>query len=100
VSQRTREIGVRMALGAEPRSVYKMILEDAGRLAVVGVGIGLVAAVLLARLADKLLFGVASWDAPTLAAVAVLLLACALSAAFLPAQRAASLDPVDVLRAE
>jgi ABC-type lipoprotein release transport system permease subunit len=59
-----------------------------------------VAAVLLARLADKLLFGVASWDAPTLAAVAVLLLACALSAAFLPAQRAASLDPVDVLRAE
>jgi macrolide transport system ATP-binding/permease protein len=100
VSQRTREIGVRMALGAEPRSVYKMILEDAGRLAVVGVGIGLVAAVLLARLAGKLLFGVASWDAPTLAGVALLLLACALSAAFLPARRAASLDPVDVLRAE
>ncbi len=100
VSQRAREIGVRMALGAEPRSVYKMILGDAGRIAAVGVGLGLVAAVLLARVADKLLFGVASWDAPTLAAVALLLLLCALSAAFLPARRAASLDPVEVLRAE
>jgi macrolide transport system ATP-binding/permease protein len=100
VSQRTREIGVRMALGAEPRSVYRLVLEDAGRLAVVGAVIGLVAAVLLARLAGNLLFGVASWDASTLAGVALVLLACALSAAFFPARRAASLDPVDVLRAE
>jgi macrolide transport system ATP-binding/permease protein len=100
VGQRTREIGVRMALGAEPADVYRMILRDAGWLIIVGVAIGLACAVVAAKLAGKMLFGVASWDAATLAGVAVVLAACSFAAAYAPARRAAALDPVDVLRAE
>ncbi len=100
VSQRTREIGVRMALGAPPRSVYQLILKDAGWLIAVGIASGLICAVIAATLMHKLLFGVESWDVPTLCGVALVLGLCALCAAFVPARRAASLDPVEILRAE
>jgi len=100
VSQRTREIGVRMALGAPPRCVYQLILKEAGWLIAVGIASGLICAVIAATLMHKLLFGVESWDAPTLCGVASVLGLCALCAAFVPARRAASLDPVEVLRAE
>jgi macrolide transport system ATP-binding/permease protein len=100
VSQRTREIGVRMALGAPPRSVYQLILKDAGWLIAVGIASGLICAVIAAMLMHRLLFGVESWDVPTLFGVSLVLGLCALCAAFVPARRAASLDPVEVLRAE
>jgi predicted permease len=100
VSQRTREIGVRMALGAQPGTVYKLILGDAGWLTVGGIVIGLACSVGAAALMRGLLFGVRPWDVPTLAGVAILLGLCALLASYLPAKRAASVNPVDALRAE
>jgi predicted permease len=100
VSQRTRELGIRLALGAQPRAVYQLVMKEAGRLAVAGIAIGLACAVAAATLMRGLLFGVRSWDASTLLAVAVVLGASALLASYVPARRAASLDPVDVLRSE
>jgi predicted permease len=100
VSQRTREIGVRMALGAQSNSVYQLILKEAGWLTVGGIIIGLVCSVASATLMRKLLFGVTSWDVPTLAAVAAVLGISALLASYVPARRAASVNPVDALRTE
>jgi predicted permease len=100
VSQRTREIGVRMALGAQRSSVYKLILRQAGWLTVAGVSVGLVCAVGASLLMRTILFGVRAWDVPTLAAVAVVLSAASLAASFLPAHRAASVNPTEALRAE
>jgi predicted permease len=100
VSQRTREIGVRMALGAQPTSVYRLILKDAGWLTALGIVVGLGCSVAAATLMRKVLFGVESWDLPTLAGVAAVLGLFALLASYIPAHRAASLDPVEVLRAE
>jgi predicted permease len=100
VSQHTREIGVRMALGAERASVYRLILKEAGWLTTLGIGIGLVASLAAATLLRGLLFSVRSWDIPTLAAVAAVLAASALFASFLPARRAASVNPMEALRAE
>ena len=100
VSQRTREIGIRMALGAQRKSVYQLILKEAGWLAGAGIAIGLGCAVAAATLIRNLLFGVSSWDIPTLAAVAVVLGLSALLASFIPARRAASVNPVNALRAE
>jgi predicted permease len=100
VSQRTREIGVRMALGAEPGSVYRLIMREAAWLAAVGIGAGLACSVAALRLIRGLLFGVEPWDVPTLAAVAALLAVAAMSASYFPARRAASVDPVEALRAE
>jgi macrolide transport system ATP-binding/permease protein len=100
VSQRTREIGVRMAMGAERRTVYRMVLTEAGWLIVIGVGLGLVVSVPAGLLMRNLLFGVRAWDAPTLAAVAAVLAIAALLASFLPARRAASVSPAEALRAE
>jgi len=100
VSQRTREIGVRMALGAQRGSVYKMVMRQAGWLTAMGLGIGLVCSVGASLLIRKLLFGVQAWDAPTLAAVAVVLGMSAMAASFLPAHRAASVNPTEALRAE
>ncbi len=100
VSQRTREIGVRMALGAQRGSVYQMVMRQAGRLTLIGVGLGLVCAVGSSMLMRKVLFGVAAWDASTLAGVATVLGLAALLASFLPARRAASVNPCDALRAE
>jgi predicted permease len=100
VSQRSREIGIRMALGAQTGSVYRLILKEAGWLTAVGIGIGLAGAVAAATLMRDLLFGVRSWDAATLASVAAVLGVAALLASFIPAHRAASVNPVDALRAE
>jgi predicted permease len=100
VSQRTREIGVRMALGAQRSSVYKMVMREAGWLTAAGVGIGLISAVGASLLMRKLLFGVAAWDAATLTGVAVVLGLASLAASFLPAYRAASVNPMEALRAE
>ena len=100
VSQRTREIGVRMALGAGRGTVSRMVLREAGRLAVAGIAVGLACAVGAAMLMRGLLFGTAPWDATTLAAVAAVLGACTLLASYIPARRAASVNPMDALRAE
>lgn len=100
VSQRTREIGVRMALGAQRATVYSLILREAGTLAAIGIATGLLASIAAATMMKTLLFGTRTWDIPTLLGVATLLAVSALSAAFLPAHRAASINPVEALRAE
>jgi predicted permease len=100
VSQRTREIGVRMALGAEERSVYRMVLREAGWLTIVGIVVGAGGAVAAATAARKLLFGVSSWDAQTLLAVALAMGLAAVAASLSPARRAARVNPVEALRAE
>jgi ABC-type antimicrobial peptide transport system permease subunit len=100
VSQRTREIGVRMALGAQRSSVYQMIMKQAGWLTGIGVSVGLMCAVGASLAMRNVLFGVAAWDVPTLAAVAAVLSIASLIASFLPAWRAARVNPCEALRAE
>jgi predicted permease len=100
VSQRTREIGVRMALGAQRSTVYQMVMRQAGWLTLLGVGAGLACSIGASWLMRKLLFGVQAWDVSTLFGVALLLAGAALVASFLPARRAASVNPSDALRAE
>jgi macrolide transport system ATP-binding/permease protein len=100
VSQRTREIGVRMALGAQRGSVYRLILKEAGWLAALGIFLGLVCSVAAATLMRKLLFGTQATDVPTLAAVAAVLAVSALAASYIPARRAVKVDPVVALRYE
>jgi ABC-type antimicrobial peptide transport system permease subunit len=100
VSQRTREIGVRMALGAQRSSVYKLVMQQAGQLTALGVGVGLLCSVGASLMMRKLLFGVEAWDIPTLTAVAVVLSISALLASYVPARRAASVNPTEALRAE
>jgi macrolide transport system ATP-binding/permease protein len=100
VTQRTREIGVRLALGAERRTVYELILGEAGRLVLAGLVLGAVASVASGLLMRTLLFGTEPWDVPTLAGVAVVLAVAALVASFIPARRAASVDPIEALRSE
>ncbi len=100
VSQRTREIGVRMAFGAQRSSVYRLILGEAGRLAVVGIALGLLGSLAVTTLLHSLLFRVASWDPATLAAVAIVLGSSALIASWLPARRAARVDPIVALHEE
>ena len=100
VSRRTREIGVRMALGAQRGAVYRLILGEAGLVAAAGIVVGIGASIASAALIRNLLFGVEAWDLPTLIAVSFALAVCALSAGYLPARRAASVDPAETLRAE
>ncbi len=100
VSQREREIGVRMALGAQRSSVYRLVLSEAGKLAAWGIAAGIVASLATATLLRSLLFGVQTWDIGILCAVSALLAASALLASYLPARRAASIQPVIALRAE
>jgi predicted permease len=100
VSQRTREIGVRMALGAQRSTVYNLVLGEAGRLIACGLALGLAGSVGVAMLMGKLLFGVQAWDAGTLVSVAVVLGAAAMMASYIPARRAASVNPTEALRAE
>jgi predicted permease len=100
VSQRTREIGIRIALGARRSSVYRLILQEAGGLIAVGIVIGIGCSLAAAALMRGLLFGVQPWDPPTLAGVAIVLGMAAMLASYLPARRAVSVNPVEALRAE
>jgi macrolide transport system ATP-binding/permease protein len=100
VSQRRREIGVRMAMGAQRRAVYRLILKEAGRPTGIGIGAGLLCSVATASLMRKALYGTQPWDVGTLAGVAVTLAISALLASYIPARRAALVDPVEALRAE
>ena len=100
MSQRTREIGVRMALGADRRDVSRMVLRQGMILAGIGVVVGLVAAVGLTRVMSSFLFGVEATDPVTFAVVATLLVAVALVASYLPALRASRTDPLEALRFE
>ena len=100
VSQRTREIGVRMALGAQRGSVYQLILKEGARLAVWGIAAGIACSLAATLLLRSILFGVQSWDIATLATVAIVLAAASLLASYIPAHRAASINPVEALRAE
>jgi putative ABC transport system permease protein len=100
VSQRTREIGVRMALGARVERVVRLVVGQGMRLAAIGVTIGVAAALLLGRLIASLLYGVGSHDVATFAGVVVVLLGSAALACWVPARRAARVDPVVALHAE
>jgi len=100
VSQRTREVGIRMALGADRGDVMKMITRQGMRLAAIGVGIGLVLALALARVLSSLLIGVSGYDVPTFLLVPTLLAVVALVACYLPARRATKVNPLIALRYE
>jgi putative ABC transport system permease protein len=100
VSQRRREFGVRLALGAERRDVLRMVIAQGMRLVAGGIVLGLIAAALGARLLSSLLFGVGSADALTFVTVAGLVGVVALVAAWLPARRATAIDPAITLRAD
>ena len=100
VSRRTQEIGVRMALGAQLGSVRRMILGQTLRLTLLGVGIGLAGAFVVARFLTSLLFGVGVYDPVTFLGVAALLIVVALAASYIPARRAMRVDPIVALRYE
>jgi len=100
VSQRTHEIGVRMALGADPRGIQRLVVVESLRVVLMGVTLGLVGAVIVSGILGSLLYDVKPRDPLTLAAVTILLLAVSLAAACIPARRAARVDPVLALRAE
>jgi putative ABC transport system permease protein len=100
VSQRTHEIGIRMAVGARPRDVFAMIMGHGMKLALIGVGIGLIGAFALTRLMASMLFGVAPTDAMTYGSIAALLIGVALLACYLPGRRATKVEPTISLRYE
>ena len=100
VSQREREIGVRMALGAQRASVYRLILTEAGKLAAWGIGAGIFCSLAATNLLRSMLFGVQPWDIAILASVAFVLAVSALLASYVPAHRGASIQPIVALRSE
>jgi putative ABC transport system permease protein len=100
VAQREQEIGLRMALGASRGNVVKLILKEAMTLAFVGLGLGLVGAFFVGRAMHSTLYGVGSLDYGAIAGVAVVLLSASLVASWLPARRAASVQPMKALRAD
>jgi len=100
VNQRQLEIGIRMALGASPGLVQRMVLGETMRMAAAGVAIGLVGGLALTRLASSLLYGVTASDPLTFAAVVVILTGVAGLAGFVPAWRAARIEPMSALRTD
>ena len=100
VRQRTREIGVRMALGAGPASVRRQVLHDAMMLALPGAAIGLLLALPATRTLSGMLFGVAPLDPMTFLSVPLVLVVAAVAAAYVPARRATRVDPVDAIRTD
>lgn len=100
VAERTREIGVRMALGASAATVQRMVVGQGAKVVAIGVGIGLIAAALSSRALGSILFGVSALSPLVYAAMALLLLGVALVATYLPARRASTVDPMESLRAD
>jgi len=100
VAQRTREIGVRMAMGAAPERVFRMVLGQGARLSVLGIGIGLAGSLVVSRLISSFLYQVPSTDPITFGGVSVLLILVALLACYVPARRATRVDPMTCLREE
>jgi ABC-type antimicrobial peptide transport system permease subunit len=100
VAERTREIGVRMALGATAAAVRRMVVAQGARVVAVGVVVGLIASFAATRALASFLFGVAALDGPTFTAMAVLMLMIGAVAAYVPARRASRVDPIQALRAE
>jgi ABC-type antimicrobial peptide transport system permease subunit len=100
VGQQTREIGIRIALGAQRGDVMRLVLGDGVKMALTGVAVGLAAAVGLTRLMTSVLFGVSATDPLTFGGVALLLALVALAAAYIPARRATRVDPLVALRYE
>jgi ABC-type antimicrobial peptide transport system permease subunit len=100
VVQRTHEFGIRMALGAAPQRVLGIVLKDAGILGAIGIGTGLIAAVVLSRFADSIVYGISTRDPLTFITTSLLLGCVALAAALIPALRASRLDPNVALRQE
>ena len=99
-AQRTRELGIRLALGAQPRDVLRLILRDGVRLSAVGVGVGVVGALVASRVVSSMLFGITPTDPLTFTAVVSILGSAALLACYIPARRATRVDPVIALRQE
>jgi putative ABC transport system permease protein len=100
VTRRTHEIGVRIALGAEPIDVIRLVLEQGGRIAWLGILIGVIAALSIERALSSLLFEVSATDPATFALATLLLFLVALAACYIPALRAANVDPMVALRYE
>jgi putative ABC transport system permease protein len=100
ISRRTHELGVRMALGAHPRDILRLVLGETARLTISGLAVGVILAILCARLAAAQLYGVIPTDPAGLAGVAVLLLMVAFVASYIPARRAMRVDPMVALRHE
>ena len=100
LSQRTRELGVRMALGAEARDVLGMVLRHGVGLASIGIGLGLVAAFGLSRFLGSMLYGISPTDPVTLAGISIFMLLVVLAACYIPARRATRIDPMTALRFE
>jgi ABC-type antimicrobial peptide transport system permease subunit len=100
VGQRTQEFGIRLTLGAQPKDLFRLVLGHGLKMALGGVALGLIAALLLTRLMANMLYGVSATDPATFVIIALLLMAVAVLASLVPARRATKVDPMLALRSE